>query len=398
MVTRRDLLIHSACVGLGSGLLSLGVPAPGLWRQAAQAAEPRRDLPILVVVELTGGNDGLNTVVPHADDIYHKSRPTLRVRPEKALKLDAHVGLHPSFKELHALWNSGHLAVFQGVGYPNPNRSHSRSMEIWQTGAIGPAPPAGWLGRAADANSALALCHVGPQSVPLAVRGRKTIPQSLASLADYRLIPGIQIADAPMTDEPAAPALGQIYRQFAAARDLSHRLTSITGDRAAAESGSSPDTLDGRLETIRRLIEADLPLRVYYTSLGGFDTHAAQYYTHQNLLRQLSQGVAALLKSLKASRLDERVVVLLFSEFGRRLKENATSGTDHGTAAPVFLAGTRVRGGLIGAPSDLSHLDDGGDPRFTTDFRDVYATLLRRWLGVDPEPILGRRDEELSVF
>src|SRR5271163_2225178 len=160
MMSRRDLLIRSASAGVGSGILSLGLPAPGLWRQAAAAAEPRADLPILVVVELTGGNDGLNTVIPYADDIYHKNRPTLRIEPDKVLKLDDHVGLHASLKELHAVWELGDLAVLQGVGYPNPNRSHTRSMEIWQTGVVGAAPPAGWLGRVADANSSFKLCHV----------------------------------------------------------------------------------------------------------------------------------------------------------------------------------------------------------------------------------------------
>jgi uncharacterized protein (DUF1501 family) len=397
MLSRRDLLIRSAGLGLGSGLLSLGAPAPGLWRQAASAAEPRSDATVLVVVELTGGNDGLNTVVPHADDIYHKNRPTLRIEPVKVLKLDDRVGLHPSLKELHALWEAGDLAVLQGVGYPNPNRSHFRSMEIWQTGALGDAPPAGWLGRLADANPTLGLCHVGQQSVPLAVRGRKSIPQALASLADYRLAPGAGLAEVSEADRVGDPVLREIQRQFAMARDLSVRLAAIPTDQAGAESASSPETLAGRLETIRRLIEADLPVRVYYTSQDGFDTHAAQRYTHQELLRKVSQGVAGFLKSLKASRLDERVVVLLFSEFGRRLKENASNGTDHGAAAPVLLAGKPVKGGLIGPPPNLANLDDGGDPRFTTDFRDAYAALLRRWLAVDPEPILGRRDAWLAL-
>jgi uncharacterized protein (DUF1501 family) len=398
MLSRRDLLIRSAGLGLGSGLLSLGAPVPCLWRQAASAAEPRSDSTILVVVELTGGNDGLNTVVPHADDIYHKSRPTLRIEAEKVLKLDEHVGLHPSLKELHALWNAGDLAVLQGVGYPNPNRSHFRSMEIWQTGAVGPAPPAGWLGRVADANPAVNLCHIGQQAVPTAVRGLKSIPQALASLADYRLTTGAALTGVPDADQPGDALLGQIDRQYATARELSTRLAAIPADRAVAESVSSPETLEGRLETIRRLIEADLPVRVYYTAHEGFDTHAAQRYTHQALLRKASQGVAGFLKNLKASRLDERVVVLLFSEFGRRLKENASNGTDHGAAAPVLLAGRPVKGGLIGPPPNLAQLDDGGDPRFTTDFRDVYATLLRRWLAIDPEPILGRGDGALAFL
>jgi len=395
MISRRDLLIRSAGLGLGTGLLSLGAPVPGLWRQAAEAAEPRADLPILVVIELTGGNDGLNTVVPYADDIYHKSRPSLRIEPDKVLKLDDHVGLHPALKELHSLWESGDLALIQGVGYPNPNRSHFRSMEIWQTGVVGPAPPAGWLGRAADASPALGLCHVGPEAVPLAIQGRKVIPQALASLADYRLAPGAGLAELPEAGEAGDAVLSQVRRQFVSARELAARLVAIPAERSVP---ASPETLDGRLETIRRLIEADLPLRVYYTAQAGFDTHAGQRYTHQNLLRQVSQGVTGFLKSLKTSRLDERVVVLLFSEFGRRLKENASNGTDHGTAAPVLLAGKAVKVGLIGPPPNLAKLDDGGDPRSTTDFRDVYATLLRRWLAVDPEPILGRRDGSLGVL
>ncbi len=192
--------------------------------------------------------------------------------------------------------------------------------------------------------------------------------------------------------------LTEIDRLFASARELSTRLAASATNRAGANSTSSSETLEGRLETIRRLIEANLPVRVYYTSQDGFDTHAAQRYTHQELLRKASQGVAGFLKTLKASRLDERIVVMLFSEFGRRLQENASNGTDHGTAAPVLLAGKAVKGGLIGPQPNLAQLDAAGDPRFTTDFRDVYATLLRQWLAVDPEPILGRRDEVLGFL
>ena len=152
------------------------------------------------------------------------------------------------------------------------------------------------------------------------------------------------------------------------------------------------------LETIRRLIEADSGFRIYYTAQEGFDTHATQRFTHQDLLRKVSQGVAGFLKNLKPSRLDERVVVLVYSEFGRRLQENASGGTDHGTSAPVLLAGKPVKGGQIGPPPDLAHLDDVGDPRFTTDFRDVYATLLRQWLAIAPEPILGHWEGGLALI
>jgi uncharacterized protein (DUF1501 family) len=396
MLSRRNLLVRSA----GFGLLSLGAPAPGLWRQVAKAADPHRGLPILVVIELTGGNDGLNTVVPFAEDSYHKNRPTLRIEPRAVLKLDDRVGLHPAFKELHRTWEAGDLAVVQGVGYPNPNRSHTSSMEIWQTGAVGPAPIAGWLGRAADANPALSLCNVSTQSLPLALRGRRAVPQFLSSVADYRLAPGASVAELPPGPGADDPVLSQARRQFAVARELSARLNALDVGRsgpAPDTAASAAETLEGRLETIRSLIEADLPFRVYYTAQEGFDTHAFQVFTHLDLLGKVSRGVAGFLNKLKSSRLDERVVVLVFSEFGRRLKENASRGTDHGAAAPVFLAGRSVKGGLIGPAPDLAKLDDIGDPRYAIDFRDVYATVVRRWLGVDPEPILGKRNDSLAL-
>jgi len=215
----------------------------------------------------------------------------------------------------------------------------------------------------------------------------------LLSLADYRLIPGASL--------PAGGGLGPdrdevsnaIGRRYEAARELSARLAAINGEAPT----SSPDSLAARLDVIRALIEADSPLRMFYTSQGGFDTHSGQKYTHQELMRKTSDAIRSFLVSLRPGRLDERVVVLVYSEFGRRLRENASAGTDHGAAAPVILAGKPVRGGILGPPPDLSDLDEG-DPRFTTDFRDVYATVLRRLLGVDPAPLLGPRDDSLTLF
>ncbi len=161
------------------------------WKRAAGAAEPKRGLPILVVIELSGGNDGLNTVVPYADDLYAKARPTLRIEPKSVLKLDDRVGLNPALKDLHKIWESGDLTMVQGAGYPNPNRSHSRSMEIWQTGEVGPVPDAGWLGRIAEMRLPLRPCYVGSEATPLAVRGRKSCTPAIASLSDYRVPPGM---------------------------------------------------------------------------------------------------------------------------------------------------------------------------------------------------------------
>jgi uncharacterized protein (DUF1501 family) len=387
MFSRRHFVNQSA------GFFALGSTAPALWRQAARAAEPRRDAPILVVLELSGGNDGLNTVIPHGDDVYRKSRPTLRVEPGKVLKLDDRVGLHPSLKDLHRHWETGDLAVVQGVGYPNPNRSHFRSMEIWQTGTVGPAPPAGWLGRLGDAHPRLELCHVGLGTMPLAVAGRKVVAQSLASVAAYRLGSGAELPSR-FGEGPGEPRLAEIRRRYTSAADLARRLEHLRGGSTAT---ADAETLEGRLETIRRLIEADTPYRVYYTSQDGFDTHAGQLYAHQQLLQTMGKAVAGFLESLKPSKLEERVVVLVFSEFGRRLKENANAGTDHGAAAPVLLAGSAVKGGFLGPHPDLADLDETGDPRFAVDFRDVYASLLRRWLAVDPGPILGERKTTLPL-
>ncbi len=388
MLSRRELFRHSA------GMLALGATAPGMWQRAARAAEARGDAPILVVLELSGGNDGLNTVIPFTDDVYHKSRPTLRVEPGKVLKLDQHVGLHPALKELHRLYEAGDLSVVQGVGYPNPNRSHFRSMEIWQTGTVAPAPPAGWLGRLSDAHPRLELCHVGQGTVPLAVQGRRVVAQSLASAAAYRLPPGAGLPSR-FGEAPRDKVIGAIRQQYTACAELAGRLESLRGSSGAT---ADAETLPGRLETIRKLIEADTPYRVYYTAQQGYDTHAVQRFPHQQLLETLGKAVAGFLSDLKSSKLDERVVILIFSEFGRRLKENANGGTDHGTAAPVLVAGRPVKAGLIGPCPDLTHLDETGDPRYAVDFRDVYATLLRRWLDVDPAPILGERNAALPLL
>jgi uncharacterized protein (DUF1501 family) len=387
MLSRRDFFNQSA------GVLALGSTAPGLWRQAAKAAEARRDAPILVVLELNGGNDGLNTVIPYADDVYHKSRPTLRVEPGKVLKLDERVGLHPSLKDLHRLWEAGELAVVQGVGYPNPNRSHFRSMEIWQTGSVGPAPPAGWLGRLGDTHPRLELCHVGQGSMPVALQGRKAVAQSLASVAAYRLESGAELPSR-FKEETNEPPLTEIRQRYTSATELARRLENLRGGKIASGDAG---TLGGRLETIRGLIEADTPYRVYYTAQDGFDTHAAQRYAHQQLLQTLGKALAGFFDGLKPSKLDERVLVLVFSEFGRRLKENANGGTDHGAAAPVLIAGRAVRGGLCGPHPNLADLDEAGDPRFGVDFRDLYASLIRHWLEVDPTPILGERKSMLSL-
>ena len=385
MLSRRDFLAHTA-----GAAAALGLPLPALWGRVAAAAAPDPDLPALVVLELNGGNDGLNTVVPYADDIYHQSRPTLRIAPDKVLKLDDHVGLHPALKDIRRLWEEGQVKVVQNVGYPNPNRSHFRSMQIWHAGVLGPAPTAGWLGRAGDATPALGRCFVGDDVVPLAVQGRKQPAAALASLADYQ--PALESL-VPPAAEAAGTLLDEIDQRMRTTHDLAGRLSRLGSELPAA----AVESLDGRLRMIRALLENVPQFRVFYTLLGGFDTHAGQQFTHQDLLGTVASSVHRFVTELRQSKLDERVVVLIFSEFGRRLRENGQRGTDHGTATPVFLIGKRVQGGLLGPAPDLKDLELG-DPRFKIDFRDMYAAVLRQWLRVDPTPILGQRADLLTLF
>jgi uncharacterized protein (DUF1501 family) len=385
MQTRRDFLTRTAA----TSVISLGLPLPRLWRHVAAAAEPKTDMPILVVVELTGGNDGLNTVIPYADDLYHQNRPTLRFEKDKVLKLDDHVGLHPSMKDLHKLWDQGQVRIVQNVGYPNPNRSHFRSMEIWHTGLLGPAPPTGWLGAAADLQGSLQLCHVGEGVVPHAVLRRKGTTSSIRNLTDFQLNPGALLAKAGVADNSL---LQEIGKRTESTRELVKSLEIVS-----AHASTAPGSLDERLGTIRALIEAGTSFRVYYTGLDGFDTHVSQRFTHQELLSTMSSALGGFLDGLRKSKLDERVLVLLFSEFGRRVRENGQGGTDHGTAAPVILVGKSVKGGLLGPAPDLKKLDLG-DLCFKVDFRDVYATLLRNWLKIDSKPILENRDETLELL
>jgi uncharacterized protein (DUF1501 family) len=242
-----------------------------------------------------GGNDGLNTVVPYADDIYHKSRPTLRITPDKVLKLDDHVGLHPALKDLSRLWDDGHVKIVQNAGYPNPNRSHSRSMQIWNAGVLGSTPVAGWLGRAADLTPALGRCFVGDEAVPLAVQGRREAAAALANLADFQPVQQVVVPAARTGEETL---LDEIDRRMRTNNDLAVRLTRLRLKLPGAPAGS----LEERLLTIRALLEGVPRFRIFYTQLGGFDTHAGQQFAHQDLLRALDSAVHRFVTELRKSK------------------------------------------------------------------------------------------------
>jgi uncharacterized protein (DUF1501 family) len=399
------------CSLSSSTLVALGgstVPT-FLSRSAVAARSAKSNERILVVVQLLGGNDGLNTVVPHGIEGYNRGRRLLRLSSGQIHKITPEIGLHPSMGAMAKLLESKRLTVIQGVGYPNPDRSHFRSMEIWESGRLendAKAIESGWLGRTLDSAAGTGKSgqdppglHIGNRALPLALRSKKTGVPSVESLESYKL----QVAgtDAEKQAERGAlnklaaierrgddPLLGFISRTTLSAYESSSRLEQLAkGGQGGAKYPNYG--LAKRLELIAQIIKADFGTRIFYTSLDGFDTHANQLGTHAALLLELSDSIAAFHDDLSTAGHGDRVALLTFSEFGRRVLENASGGTDHGAAAPLFLVGPVATGGLVGAHPSFDDLDDG-DLKYHTDFRRVYASLAGDWLGCAAEPIVGK--------
>lgn len=412
---RRDFLRSSLSA---SALVSMGARTiPSFLGRSASAMGPagRDSDRALVVVQLLGGNDGLNTVIPFAHDGYLRHRRALRISSAGIHKLDGEVGLHPALGGLAKLAEEGRIGVVQGVGYPNPDRSHFRSMEIWESARLDPkALDTGWLGRAVDQSprtpgNDLPALHLGTRALPLALRSKATEVPSVASIDQYRLqLSGSdaerrasrdaidRLTRAERHDESSDPLLGFIRRSTLTAYESSRRLEQL--GKAGSSKVSYPNYgLARRLEQVALILKAGFGTRIFYTSLDGFDTHANQLGTHAALLTELSDSLAAFQKDLIEAGQADRVTVLVFSEFGRRVAENASAGTDHGAAAPVFLVGPLARSGLIGAHPSLERLDDG-DLVHHTDFRQVYAAVLEQWLGLPSEPVVGSGFEPLPLF
>jgi uncharacterized protein (DUF1501 family) len=393
MLSRREFLRTSS-------LVSLSPLVPTAWARLAQAAVAAPDAKALIVIQLDGGNDGLNTVVPFADDGYLQSRDKLRLEPGRLHRLDDRTALHESMKAAKGLFDDGRLAIVQGVGYPNPDRSHFRSMRIWQTASFDDAAhnQYGWIGRALDdahiesSNEAGAI-YVGHEEVPVSLWGRRSIAAAISRADDLKLALPLR---APSGSETRAASLQQFVTQQL---DTSYAAVKRFEKSAATSSTASyPNSqLATRLKLIAQLLRSGSQARVFYTQQSGYDTHAAQIYTHAGLLRELSDALKAFLDDLRGSELSDRVIVLAFSEFGRRVAENASAGTDHGAAGPVLLAGTAVHGGLHGQPPNLTDLD-AGDVKSTTDFRQIYATLLDQWLDVPSVRVLGEEFSSLPLI
>jgi uncharacterized protein (DUF1501 family) len=367
---------------------------PGLFARAAWAAGPGDN--VLVLVRLDGGNDGLNTVVPYADDLYHRARPGIGVRDP--VKLDERVGLHPALGALRAAWDQGALAVVQGVGYPNSSRSHFTSTDIWHTAfTTTPERWSGWAGRALDRmdEGEVPALQLDPAPLSLAITGERVVVPAVADAESFRVRGNKELLAALVARPRDGATAEQVRKAGATAYKTAERLEKALG---SGDPAGYPDTdLARRLWQIARLVEGGLPARVYAVRLGGFDTHSRQANAHLLLLKTLGDALGAFQADLKAKGLDKRVLAMTYSEFGRRVEENRSLGTDHGTAAPLFVLGGAVKGGLKGAHPSLADLDEG-DLRHHTDFRQVYATVLDRWLNADSRAVLGAAYEPVGFL
>jgi len=405
--TRREFLHLSA---KGVGLLAFSRFAPEFLVQSTRAAvpAPEKDRSVLVLVQLAGGNDGLNTLVPFEDADYYRLRPTIGIPKEKVLRLSDTIGLHPSCTALHSLFGDGKLAVVQNVGYPNPNRSHFRSTEIWETATNSDAVAgSGWIGRFLDN-----ACAGTPTDShdPVAVHLTSSLPQSFTSEQTHPTFGFTNVGNRrdneetrklleQMIETPAAPGEttnANFLRQTLMDTLITEKkVQRVIGEyRPVATYPGNP--FAASLRNVAALIAAQLPTRVYFVSLSGFDTHSNQLNQQANLLTQLSDGLAAFQKDLEARKLDSQVTTMTFSEFGRRPSENESKGTDHGTAAPLFVLGSRVKGGLHGTAPSLK-LERNQDLAFSTDFRQVYATALDGWLECPSEKVLGGKFAPLPI-
>jgi uncharacterized protein (DUF1501 family) len=406
-LSRRDLFKRG-------GLIAVGLTAPrwlsaitrtDLIRQAKGGAASGKT--VLIVCQLSGGNDGLNTVVPYADKQYYTLRPTLGIAEDKVLKLTNEVGFHPAMAGLQELYKQGKVAIIQNVGYPRPNRSHFKSMEIWQSASPEGMLKYGWIGRHFDQQSATGplnpVVAVGLSTdKPLALNAKNASIPCFASLTDIQAMVGDPDAEKMLRQIQGMDAMEgsgtRVVQQASkSALDAMAALSKQLQNYAPKETYPLDSPFGVGFKQIAQLVATSPATRVVYFSVNGFDTHARQAESQEKLLKGFSDAVAAFQKEMESLGKADNVMVLVFSEFGRRSYENASGGTDHGAAAPMFLIGKRVKGGLHGPLPNLSDLNDG-DLKFTTDFRDVYATTLDNWMGGDSATVLGQKFNHLEVL
>ena len=389
--TRRDFLSTAVgTLGISTALpvflretnLALAADAlAGVHRKHAER--------ILLVLELSGGNDGLNTVIPYTNDEYYRVRPTLAIPKDDVLKLNDDFGFHPNLLGWERLFKEGYMAIVHGCGYPSPNRSHFESMKFWHTGVPNSPETYGWVGRFADAND-----PAGTSSYIVNIANEQT--RAVVSENHSAVVFNDPEKFVREGSEEQTELFRDLARQRAAGNNSALDFVRAIGTtaesssefirNACAEYRSKADYGYGNIGAILRRvvaqIKAESPARIYYTNFGNFDTHASQAGAQSGLFNQVGDAVHAFYYDLERLGLADNVAVMMFTEFGRRVKENASFGTDHGVAGPMFVVGKHVRGGFYGAHPSLTDLDQG-DLKMTTDFRSVYATMIKEWMGHD---------------
>lgn len=408
MKLTRRAMIRDGLLVVSAGMVMPSIFSRGVASAKAQALDGSRIAQTasdrtLIIVQMAGGNDGLNTVIPFTDPLYMQMRPTLGIPGTKVLPLDTRLGLHPNLQPLTKLWDEGHLAIVEGVGYPNQSLSHFQAMDIWQTLDLNGNGVEGWLGKLVaglvdqDGHPFKAL-NIGVQTAQALQSISAPVP-TVASVESYAI--GTDPSDA-ARGNARLQALMKLYNSYPGTAPYAALLDTValsaqegTRQLHQADATYRPAIIypagpfsDG-LKILAEAIVQDLGLRVGYVTLGGFDTHANQQATHDLLLQTLASGLSAFYDDLVAHGKADNVVIMTWSEFGRRVEENGSLGTDHGTAAPLFVLGNPVKKGIFGEPPSLSHLDENGNLKYTVDFRSVYATVLDRWMGASSKNVLG---------
>ena len=398
-VTRRKFL------KLTSGAVAVGAAAPLLsFEEIAQAAIDRplpANTPILVVITLYGGNDGLNTVIPFKDPIYFSSRPDISYKPETMLPLDAELALNPAMKGLKALWDQKKVAIVRGVGYPDPDHSHFSSMAKWQTASPAKHISSGWLGRWVDTQPEDSMLAISLGSVlPPMLAGTKRSGSALplgglvipkGDLATQCLKLSKPVAKDSKLMAAAATSMRNLFSVSTNVQPVLKSPAPVSPDLPTTNGGNAggDSNLAQQLDVVAKLIAAGSPTKVWSVSLGGFDTHANEANAQAELLGVVSDSLSRFMGQLKATTRSNDVTIMVYSEFGRRVAGNGSQGTDHGTSGPMFIVGNAVKGGFYGDQPSLKNLVKG-DLAVTTDFRDVYATMLEKVLKSPVDPTLGK--------
>lgn len=398
-LTRRTFL---ACSGVAGAAAVLAGAAGCTWRDVQRQATENplpAGTPVLVLVTLYGGNDGLNTLIPYADPAYAAARPGLAYTADEVLKLDDSFGLNPGLAGWQQLWQDQRLAIVRGVGYPKPDRSHFRSMDIWQTGSPDAPATSGWLGRWLDSQQnpdPLLALSIGP-TLPVLAVGEKRTAAALSVQEKPTLPMEAVLARLGEPDAADTRAAAEVAASYAALGRVRDDVVEHLDEVPLHDEVEGDQSLLGQLQVVAKCILLGAPTRAYSVSLGGFDTHGGEKATQTAQLRTLDQAVTAFRKALAASPRASDVVIMCYSEFGRRVKANASEGTDHGTAGDLFLIGDRVKAGFHGDAPSLTDLADG-DLKVTTDFRSVYAEVVSTVLGGDADRVVGKAPAKLGVL